>query len=183
MEELSNATRSVFHGMEAEQLTVRVGPVTVARDLLTSAPGRSGVFQPFIDRDSVVSHTTAAWIHWGIGSPFPLTVCSPRRRKNDGLIRYYDKRAHQHLDTSLPIAVTTAALTIVQLFEIGVLADSEDRMSQSHHALHAYGVPHRADGTGPNLTPLKPSSVPLRIRGQFDDTTHTIIGTVQSSIS
>lgn len=140
VEELSEATRSVFNGMEVDDLTVRVGPVTVARDLLTSASKRCVIVQPFIDDNAIVSHTTAAWIHWGIGTPFPLTVCSSRRRGNDGLIRHVDKRAFRHLDLSLPIRITTPALTIVQLFDIGVLADTRDGLDVSGQALYAYAV-------------------------------------------
>ncbi|MDO5719801.1 MAG: hypothetical protein Q4P05_03620 [Actinomycetaceae bacterium] len=139
LELLSPATRSVFKGLEAEKLTVRIGPVTVARDLLSSASNRCGIFQAFVDPDSILSHTTAAWIHWGVGVPFPLTICGPRRHRSDDLIHHVDKRALTHIDRSLPLPVITPALTLVQLFEAGLLADDNDGNRRTFK-LYAYAA-------------------------------------------
>lgn len=124
IETLTEPARAIYSGLVLEGRAQRVGPFIIAQDCLTTAALRARIFEPFLSDGWIVSHLSAAWVHWRVGVPFPVCLSSTKRvRATDETVRFQDARAPAHLDPTLDIPVTTPAYTVAQLLAQGFLDD------------------------------------------------------------
>lgn len=124
VETLTEPSRAIYRGLVLEGRAIRLGPFIIAQDCLTTAALRARIFEPYLDEGWIVSHVSAAWVHWQIGVPFPVCLSSTKRvRATDDTVRFQDARAPAHLDPTLDIPVTTPAYTVAQLLAKGFLDD------------------------------------------------------------
>ncbi|MDO5729092.1 MAG: hypothetical protein Q4P71_05660 [Actinomycetaceae bacterium] len=162
IETLNDASRAMYGGLVLEGKAVQLGPCIVANDCLTTPALRVRIFQPFLASGWIISHLSAAWVHWRVGRPFPLCLSSVKRvRATDTTIRYLDCRAPHHLDPTLELPVTTPAYTIGALVNKGLL---DDRAVDETPAISAF-CPNSHDyrGLGSLQIPRRFGEVPQEL--------------------
>lgn len=109
---VTDANRCVFHGLDQHPQMVVIGPLLCPKTLLSSKTSRARLLAPFLEADEAFSHQTAAWIHLGIGSPFPLCVVTTlRRRRPTQKLVFYRQHWKQDLDETLSIPVVNVTRT------------------------------------------------------------------------
>lgn len=105
---------------------VQLHRMIVAQDCLTTPVLRARTLGVLVPRGWAISHWSAAWVHWHVGSALPLHVAGPQRRLADDELVPHQRSIEGTVDANLPGAVQSRSQTFVDLAQLGALEELLD---------------------------------------------------------